>query len=232
VRAAVHGAIQTSVSLRAAEIGSRLADARAVAAGADAVEDPWASLLVGGEVTLDAAARRERIQGVLARRAVASGSVGVLELVDDASIAQRVAASAPVVDAVSRSAHARYRTWAWGAGAVAVLSALLLAVVATGPGRLLWPGVTLLVVAGPGVLAAARWRELIAAGSWPAGPLADGAVVSFWRTLTLMAGSLAPVAAESVVWVYGVVAVIGAALVTLGLVGFLVVQLRPRRRAY
>jgi hypothetical protein len=232
VRAAVHAALQTSVALRSVEIDARLADARAVSAGADERSDPWAGLLVGSDTFLDGEARRERVQGVLARRAVASGSVGVLELIEDAAVAQRLAASAPVVDAVSRSAHARYRTFAWGSGVVALVSALVLALVTVGPGRLVWPGAALLLVAVPGFLLALRWRDVSASGAWPAGPLADGAVVSFWRTLTLLTGSLAPVAADAIASVYAVVVALGGILVTLGLVAFLVLAVRPRRRPY
>jgi hypothetical protein len=231
VRRDLHAALETSFSARRSEIGARLADARAVAAGTQRSDDPWAGVLEEADaIGLSAEARLDRVQGVLARRALTSGSAGVLELVQDPAIAQRVSAAAPVVDGVARGAHTRYLTWAWGAGILAVVAAALLVVAAQGTGRVLWPGVCLLVAAGPGLALAALWRTLPGGVAWPAGPVADGAVSSLWRTLQLMAGSLAPVAAESVYWVYLLVAGSGAALVVIALTAWLAGQLRPRRR--
>jgi hypothetical protein len=232
VRRDLHAAIATSVAGREAEIAARLAEARSVVVGTVERDDPWAGVLPESEAAgLSPEAQRERVQTLLARRAVAAGSDGVLELVSDGPIAARLSAAAPAVDAVSRASHRRFLTLAWIAGAVAALAAFALVATTYGAGRVLWPGLCLLAAAGPGLALAWWWRQVPNDGVWPAGPVADGAALSLWRTLRLIVGSLAPVVADGVYWVYLLVAGTGSALVVIAAAAWLGAQVRPRRRS-
>ncbi|MBA2666613.1 MAG: hypothetical protein H0U69_06235 [Trueperaceae bacterium] len=231
VRGALHAAFETSIATRRGEITLRLAEARAVASGARRSDDPWAGVLDEAEALgLSGEERRDRVQIVLARRALSSGSAGVLELVQDAAVAQRVSAAAAVVDGIGRSAHGRYLAWAWAGGLAALVFIAVLVLVTQGPGRALWPGVCLLAAAGPGLVLALVWRDGMGGGAWPAGNVAEGAIASLWGTLRLLSGSLAPVAAERIYWVYLLVAGTGAALVLVGVAAWIGSYLRPRRR--
>jgi hypothetical protein len=232
VRHDLHAAIEASVAVRADQIAAVLDGARAGGADDPSRQDAWAEVLGGTELAgLDAAERRERVEAVLTRRALASGSAGLLELLEGTASAERLAVTAPVVDGVGRDAHRRYLLWAWAAGAASLALAALLVALTNGPGRAFWPGLCLLLAAGPGLALATRWRTLATAGELSAGAPGETLAAELERALTTLAARLAPVAAESVYWVYLVVAGSGAALLVMAAAASLAGRAQPRRRS-
>lgn len=231
VWADLHAAFESVLSAYHGEIVARLEDARAVHQGDAAPDDPWAGVVDEAEVAaLSPADAEERALQVLALRTVASGASGVLELLQDPGARDRVASAAPLLDAVSRSASARYRTWSILAGVLALLAAAVLVATASGTGRVWWPGLALVIAAAPGWALARVWRGVEPVGAYPAGPAVDGAMASVWRTGRLIASSLAPAAAETVGTIYLAVLGVGASLLLIAVAAWLARWLRPRRR--
>jgi hypothetical protein len=231
VRDVLHAALEAVVATRQGEIASRLADAGDVLAGTVSVPDPWARLVdpVGRE-RLDTAERRQSVLAELSQRAVLGGSDAVMAVLPESGVRERVIRSAPVLDLLDRRAHRRAQVLAWTLGSVALVLSAVTVATASGFGRVTWPGLAWLLGAAPGLAAAWYWRDVAPLEAWPASPAVEGVWTNLADTLRLVLGQLGPVAAETVLWAHLVPAGVGAALVLIGVTGWLGAQVRPARR--
>lgn len=146
---------------------------------------------------------------------------------------QRVEAAAPVLDSFSSRSHGRYQTWSWLIGLAALLFAVLLVGFSRGLLRLVNPGLALLIGAGLGALTFYRLdAALPIAAGLPAGAVAQGAFAALGDLVAYSVRSLPPELIQVPLRNYLVVGGLGAVLVVLALVLWLLGGLRPRRRGF
>lgn len=237
IRTSLHGLLATVLLGHYPEIEERLAEAQAALRSADSA----ASVAAGPAATLGAdleglstAEANELVVTRLARHAQLEGSNGVLSVVSDPGQIQRTELVSGVLDALSAQANAVYRRSAWLYGSAAVIVALLLAFFSQGWGRLLNPGIAIVLAAGGGALLS-RWfvstQQELGRVRLPVSAAEEGAFGHVQSLLQFLlasapAGALAGVARD---WL--LVTAIGAALIVLGVLGWLWQLLKPRRRS-
>lgn len=235
-REALHELMVAMLAGGSEEIETRLDEARAVQAGETAEVPGLSGLAASAELAgLPVDAANERIVEELARRTWQSGTTVLDELLAGDPRSERLAAARPVLAPFTRVGHDRARRLAWSSGAVALIAAALLAVLARGAGRLARPGIALLLAAAPG--AAVAWGATRAADAGeppplPSGARIEGVFAELAGLLRHLVASLPPGMAEDALRVHlvlggvGAVALVVAALVSLG------GAVRPRRRGY
>lgn len=215
-----------------AEMEARLAEAQAALAGSDDEDTSLAGLLPAAEVAgLDPEQAEERVLEALAERAYRGGGELAAAQLTRADQVDRVRSVAPVLDAFSAAAHARYLTWTWLAGIGALLLALALVGFSRGLLRVVNPGVVLLVGAGSGALLFRRLDAALPEGvALPPGARSEGVFGALGGLLTYAVRSLPEAVLALPLRNYLVVGGVGAALVVLALLFWLLRGLRPRRR--
>lgn len=235
-RTAVHELFSTMLMGRSGELTTRLEEARI---RLDDHEAPPAGL----ELLLPAEERgrlapdevNERVLDALAVRAWQQGPAGLASVLEGDPRGERLAAAEGMVAAFSRPARDAARSVAWTAGVVALIAFVVVAVLATGVGRLVRPGTALLVGAAPAALAAWWLRGRLAddlPGSLPSGARVEGVFGELAGLGRYLASSVPTSAVDLVLRVHTVVAGIGLGLVVTALILLLVGLVRPRRRGY
>lgn len=227
--------LAVTLSARRDVLASRLEQARAIVAS-DGQGETGAlpGVLSESEAAgLSAEERRSLVVTRLAQRGYRQGSPAVLEAVEEGRIRERLAVSAPFIDALDATAHARYRLWAWLAGAAAALGFLVLLGASRGWGRLANPGFALVIAASLGAFLGLRldvWLPTLAAtvGDSPVPLPATGSVGEATRFLVTL------VYPEAVEWWsrnHLVALTVGVFLLLLALLLRIVRFVRPRRRS-
>ena len=234
-RARLHELFGTMLLGREAEMESRLAEAKAVLAGSgEAEEGSLSGLLPASELAgLSPEQAEERVLEALAERAWRGGGELAAAQLTRPDQVQRVEAAAPVLDSFSSRSHGRYQTWSWLIGLAALLFAVLLVGFSRGLLRLVNPGLALLIGAGLGALTFYRLdAALPIAAGLPAGAVAQGAFAALGDLVAYSVRSLPPELIQVPLRNYLVVGGLGAVLVVLALVLWLLGGLRPRRRGF
>lgn len=237
--AALQGPVPTSLHelyaslflARSDVIASRLAEARAAVQGDKAQGDSLSGLLPASELAgLSPAEADAKVLDALAQRSYEQGSSAILALLTRSDQRTKVAEAAPLLDAFSAAAHARYLLWTWLAGALTLV--LLIVVVASSVGlrKLSNAGLAVAFGAAGGTWLFDRLGSLAPAAN-PQAALAQfgvlGGLASGFRYVTR--------ALPSELWqlplrVHLIVLGAGAALVLLAVVLALFGRFRPRRR--
>lgn len=216
------------------EMEARLAEARAALDGTPGSQAGLAGLLPAAELAgLTSQQAEERVLDALADRAWRGGSQLAAAQLTRPEQAERVRVAAPLIDLFSQQAHGRFVTWSWLAGFGVVLLLVLLVAFTRGLGRLAIPGLTLLIGAGLGALLFWRLNVVLpAAAGLPAGAQAQG-VFGALAALAAYAVRGLPQAVMSVpLRNYVAAGALGASLMLLALVLWLLGGLRPRRRGF
>ncbi len=234
-RAQLHQLFTALLSAQQPEMEARLAEAKAVLAGtADDSSDELSGLLPASELAgLSPQQADQRVLEALAEHAYRSGGVSAAVQLTRPEQVARVRGVAPLVNAFGAAAHSRYLTLTWFAGVIALLLLVLVVAFSRGWSRLTNVGIALAVGAAPGALLLDRLR-----GALPeAAPLSAGAqaqgVFAALRDLVTHAFSALPSALTALPLRNQLaVLLLGAGLVVLALVLWLLGGLRPRRRGF
>lgn len=233
-RARLHELFTTMLMGSEAEMESRLAEAKAALAGSEQESDSLTSLLPASELAgLSPAQAEERVLEALAERAWRGGGALAAAQLTRSEQVERVSAAAPVLDLFSADANRRYLLWTWLAGLAALLLVVLLVAGSRGMLRLVNPGLALLLGAGLGALAIYRLDQTLpAAAGLPAGAGAQGVFAALGGLFAHAVRSLPAEAVQLPLRNYLIVGGVGAALIALALVLWLVSGIRPRRRSF
>ena len=230
----VHGLFATLMLENESAIQSRLDTAAASLAGAQAPEPGEAPGLPGAD-ELEGLSTAEAERVILSRLAGlvhAQGAEAVHSVLTEDSQVDRLAGVTWLLDRLDDSAHRSYRTRVWLAGVVSFILALVLFAVSSGWGRVFNPGLSVLLAAGPGLLAllALQGAHARLQGSLPPGAFElEGGLLHAWRSQE-HAFSLIPVGSlELLVQDVAILAGIGALLVLIAVLGLVVQAVRPRR---
>jgi hypothetical protein len=234
-RAEVHALLQSLLLGRRGEIEARLTGAAQVLAGeADPGGDALSGLLPASQLAgLSPEEANDAVMDALARRAHQGGGALAAAQLTRQDQAERVRGVAPVIDAFSAAARARYTRWTVGAG---VLAAVLLVLV-VGFSRGLWRlgNVGLAIVFGSalGAWAFDRLRRTVPdEAALPLGAQAQGLFAAVADGLRFALASV-PRAVIEIAWRNHVIALLtGASLLLLAVVVWLLRGVRPRRRSY
>ncbi len=233
-RAEVHSLLQSLLLGRRGEIETRLAGAAQVLAGQADAGDALSGLLPASQLAgLSAEEANDAVMDALARRAHQGGGAIAAAQLTRQDQAQRVRGVAPLIDAFSAAARARYTRWTVGAG---VLAAVLLVLV-VGFSRGLWRlgNVGLAVVFGSalGAWAFDRLRRTVPDdAALPVGAQAQGLFAALADGVRFALASV-PRAVIEIAWRNHVIALLaGASLLLLAVVVWLLRGVRPRRRSY
>lgn len=232
-RSQIHQLFGSLIGGRAGELESRLAEARAVAAGqAESDTSGLSGLLPASQLAgLTPEQANEAVLDALAQRAYQGGSAIAAAQLTRPEQATKVRGVGSIIDAFSAQAHGRYTGWTTLAGVIALLLAALLVGFSRGAQRLVNLGLTVAVAVAPGAWLFSRvesWLPQVA--NLPAGAQAQGV---FGATFGLLGFAYAQVPDE----VVGLAArnhlyalLFAGALVVLALLLWLLRGVRPRRR--
>lgn len=233
-RAEVHALLESLLLGRRVEIESRLAGAAQVLSGQADAGDALSGLLPASQLAgLTPEEANAAVMNALAARAYQGGGALAAAQLTRPDQADRVRRVAPLIDAFSAAARARYTRWTVGAGVLAVV----LLVLVVGFSRGLWRlgNVGLAVVAGSALGAwafDALRRTAPDEAPLPLGAQAQGLFGSLADGLRFALASL-PAAVLDTAWRNHVVALLsGATLLVLAVVVWLLRGVRPRRRSY
>lgn len=234
-RGQIHELLSAILSGHASEMSARLEEAKGVLAGAVAEDGaglsgllPAASLAGLTQEQADALVMR-----TLAERAYEGGAALAAGQLTRLEQAQRVRGVASLLDAFGSAAHGRYLLLAYLAGFVALLLAAGVVGFSRGLLRLVNPGVAIALGAAPGAYLLERARAWVdPSAALPVGAAAEGVPA----TLTGLAAYLVARLPESVISLslrnhLGLL-LLGATLIMIALVAWLVRGVRPRRRAF
>lgn len=231
VPASLHELYAALFLARSDVIASRLAEARAAIQGDKPQGDSLSGLLPASELAgLTPAQADAKVLDALAQRSYAQGSSAILALLTRGDQRTKVAAVAPLLDAFSAGAHARYLLWTWLTGGLALILLIVLVASSVGLRKLSNVGLAVAFGAAGGTLLFGRLGSLSAAAT-PQAALAQfgvlGGLASGFRYVTR--------ALPAELWqvplrVYAITLGVGVALVLLALVLALLGRFRPRRR--
>jgi hypothetical protein len=216
------------------EMEARLAEARAALAGVPEAQAGLSGLLPAAELAgLTSEQAEERVLDALAERAWRGGSELAAAQLTRPEQVERVRVAAPLIDLFSQQAHGRFVVWSWLTGFAVLLLLLLLVAFSRGLLRLVNPGITLLIGAGLGALL--LWRldaVLPASAGLPAGAQAQGVIGTLGGLIAYAARGLPAEVIDVPLRNYVAAGGLGASLILLALVLWLLGGLRPRRRGY
>lgn len=234
-RAQAHELFSAILSGHVSEMDARLAEAKSVLAGAaDTATDGLTGLLPASALAgLTAEQADTLVLETLAERAYAGGGALAAQQLTRSGQAQRVRGVAPLIDAFGAAAHGRYLLLTYLAGAVALLLAAGVVGFSRGLQRLVNPGLAIAIGAAPGAYALDRvrlWLDPDAA--LPAGAAVEGVPATLSGLLAYAFARLPGEAVSLPLRNHVVLLLIGAALVVLALLLWLLRGLRPRRRGF
>lgn len=233
-RAEIHGLLVSLLLGRSAEIEARLAEAAQVLAGEETETDSLSGLLPASQLAgLSPEEANAAVLDALAERAYQGGSTLAAAQLTSPEQASRVRGVAPLIDAFSAQARARYTTWLIFTGVLAVLLLGLVIGFSRGLMRLSNAGIAVLLGAAAGAFIFDRARRLMPEeADLPAGPLVQGVFSALSGTLayiaTVLPGDVVALALRN----HLVLLLIGASLILLALVLWLLRGVRPRRRSF
>lgn len=232
-RSQIHQLFGSLIAGRTGELESRLAEARAVAAGqAESETSGLSGLLPASQLAgLTPEQANEAVLDALAQRAYQGGSAIAAAQLTRPEQATKVRGVGSIIDAFSARAHGRYTGWTTMAGVIALVLAALLVGFSRGAQRLVNLGIVVAVAVAPGAWLFSRvdsWLPQVA--SLPAGAQAQGV---FGATFGLLGFAYANLPDEIVALaarnhLYALL--FAGGLVVLALLLWLVRGMRPRRR--
>lgn len=234
-RAQLHELFSAILSGHVGEMQARLDEAKSVLEGAaDESAGGLRGLLPASSLAgLTPQQADALVLRTLAERAYEGGGVLAAQQLTRADQSQRVRAVAPVLDAFGAAAHGRYLGFTYLAGIVALLLVVALVAFSRGLQRLVNPGLVTLLAAAPGAWLLERvrlWSDPNAA--LPVGAAAEGVP----STLAgLAAYSLARLPTDLIgipLRNHVALLLLGASLIVLALVAWLLRGVRPRRRGF
>lgn len=235
-RVALHELFAALLAGRTDDLAARLDEARSVLADAEAAPTGLEGLLSDEDLTdLSEEEANERILDALAARAWQQGPQALEPALEGDVRSDRLAAARDAIGAFTRLARAEALRVGWIAVVVGAFALVVMAVLATGAGRLARPGAALAFGALPGALVA-WWltTRLPSDGSvpLPAGARAEG-VFGELNGLVRYVGAAVPDEAVAVLLrTHGIVAGVGLGLVLTAGILLAIGALRPRRRGY
>jgi len=233
-RAEVHGLLVSMLLGRSAEIEARLAEASQVLAGEEPDSDALSGLLPASQLAgLSPEEANAAVLDALAQRAYQGGSALAAAQLTTPEQASRVRGVAPLIDAFSAQARARYTTWLVFTGVLAVVLLALVVGFSRGLMRLSNAGLAVLLGAAAGAFLFDRARRMLPEeAALPAGPLVQGVFSALSGTLSYIATSLPGDLVSLALRNHLVLLLIGASLILLALVLWLLRGVRPRRRSF
>lgn len=233
--ARVHELLESLLLGRRAEIQARLDEAAQVLAGqSEQAEGSLRGLLPASQLAgLSDEEANSAVMDALAERAYQGGASLAAAQLTRPEQAERVRGVAPVIDAFSADARARYTRWTAFAGVVAVVLLVLLVGFSRGLWRLGNVGLAVLFGAALGAFLFDRLHRFAPSDApLPAGAQVQGLFASLWDGMR-HAVAVAPDALVELPWRNHMIALlIGASLVVLALVFSVLRGVRPRRRSF
>lgn len=231
IPARLHEFYATLLLGRTDRIASRLDEAKGVLAGTPDDVDDLSGLLPASQLAgLSPEQANEAVVDALARQSYDRGSQAVLNLMTRPDQASKMRSVAPLLDAFGASAHNRYLTWTYLAGALALVFMLLLVAFSSGMARLLNAGIVVVIAAVGGFFA---FDRLAAWGTPQAVPTPlpqQGVLGGLGSWARYAAGTLPSDTFAVPRQNFLLVMAAGGALILLALVLWLLRGVRPRRR--
>jgi hypothetical protein len=233
-RSVVHALLESLLLGRRGEIESRLSGAAQALAGQQEAGNALSGLLPASQLAgLTPEQANAAVLDALAARAYQGGGAIAAAQITRPDQSTRVRQVAPLIDAFSAAARARYTRWTVGAAVLA----LVLLVLVVGFSRGLWRlGNVGLAVAFGSALGAFAFDRLRSAvpdeAALPLGPQAQGLFASLADGLKFALAALPP-AVLDIAWRNHLVALLaGGTLIVLAIVVWLLRGVRPRRRSF
>lgn len=233
-RAEVHALLASLLLGRSGEIETRLAGAAQVLAGQSEADDALTGLLPASQLAgLSEEEANAAVMQALAERGYQGGGAIAAAQLTRQDQAERVRGVAPVIDAFSADARARYTRWTVGAGVLALVLLVLVVGFSRGLWRLGNVGLALVFGAAPfALLFDVLRRNLPDEAPLPLGAQAQGLFAALVDGVRYALAAL-PAAAFDLAWRNHVIALLaGASLLLLAVVFWLLRGVRPRRRSY
>ncbi len=233
-RAEVHALLESLLLGRRGEIETRLAGAAQVLAGRAEAQDDLRGLLPASQLAgLSESEANAAVMSALAQRAYQGGGALAAAQLTRQEQAERVRGVAPLIDAFSQDARARYTRWTVGAGVLAAVLLVLLVGFSRGLWRLGNVGLALVFGAALGALVFNWLRGAVPADApLPVGAQAQGLFGALADGARHALAAL-PQAALDLAWRnHVVVLLLGASLLLLAVVFWLLRGVRPRRRSF
>jgi len=233
-RAEVHALLASLLLGRSGEIETRLAGAAQVLAGQSEADDALTGLLPASQLAgLSEEEANAAVMQALAERGYQGGGAIAAAQLTRQDQAERVRGVAPVIDAFSADARARYTRWTVGAGVLALVLLVLVVGFSRGLWRLGNVGLALVFGAAPfALLFDVLRRNLPVEAPLPLGAQAQGLFAALVDGVRYALAAL-PAAAFDLAWRNHVIALLaGASLLLLAVVFWLLRGVRPRRRSY
>ncbi|HZJ09314.1 MAG TPA: hypothetical protein VFD39_06430 [Trueperaceae bacterium] len=233
-RAEIHGLLVALLLGRSTEIAGRLDEAARVLAGDETESDALSGLLPASQLAgLSPEEADAAVLDALAERAYDGGSTLAAAQLTNPEQGERVRGVAPLIDAFTAQARTRYTTWLILTGVLAVLLLGLVIGFSRGLMRLSNAGIAIVLGAAAGAFLFDRARRLLPEdAALPAGPLVQGVFSALSGTLayivTALPGDVVALALRN----HLVLLLIGASLILLALVLWLLRGVRPRRRSF
>lgn len=214
-------------------IASRLAEAKAVLKGEERKTANLQGLLPASKLAgLSPQKADAVVLSALAERSYQQGASGILALMTRSDQRAKVQRIAPLLDAFSSAAHARYLAWTWLAGVLALLFLVVVMVTTSGLLRLVYAGIAVALGAAGGAWFFDRAGSLGPGSATPQTALAQfGVLGGLGSGIRYVAGALPPDLWSLPLRNHLIVLIFGGALVLLAVVLWLLQRLRPRRRA-
>jgi len=233
--AEVHELLVSLLLGRHAEIQARLDEAAQVLAGQpEESADSLRGLLPASQLAgLSDEEANAAVMDALAERAYQGGAALAAAQLTRSEQANRVRRVAPLIDAFSADAGARYTRWTAFAGVIAVLLLVLLVGFSRGLWRMGNVGLAVLFGAGLGAYLFDRLRRSAPdEAPLPGGAQVQGLFASVWDGLR-HAVAVTPDALIELPWRNHMIALlVGASLLVLALVFSVLRGVRPRRRSF
>ena len=232
VRSSLHDLFITLLLSRGETVSVRLKQSRAALAEVDP-PDAIPGVLPASRLEGLSPEEADRVVlSVLAEQAFAEGVEVVADQVIDVEQASRLQSVAGVVDRLTRAAHRRYLQITWWTGTLALLFLAGLMVFSRGLGRLVNPGLALMLAAGPGAVLFTWLNGLLesAVEILPASIRTTGAIAFLGDLLGYIGARLPIEVFDLLSRNHLIVLLVGAGLVALALLVRLGQLLRPRRR--
>lgn len=233
--AEVHQLLESLLLGRQAEIQARLDEAAQVLAGQPETEtDSLRGLLPASQLAgLSEAEANAAVMTALAERAYQGGAALAAAQLTRAEQADKVRGVAPLIDAFTAEARARYTRWTAFAGVLAALLLVLLVGFSRGLWRVGNVGLAVLFGAGLGAFLFDRLRRFAPdEAPLPSGAQVQGLFASVWDGIR-HAVAVLPDALIELAWRNHMIALLGgASLLVLALVFSVLRGVRPRRRSF
>ncbi len=233
-RAQLHELFAAILSGHMSEMAVRLDEAKSVLAGADKGSGGISGLLPASSLAgLTPEQADVLVVRTLAERAYEGGGELAASQLTRADQAQRVRNVAPLLDAFGSAAHGRYLAFTYLAGVIALLLVVSVVGFSRGLMRLVNPGLAILLGAAPGAYLLERTRLWVnPEAAVPAGAAVEGVPATLAGLATYLVARLPLEVVTVPLRDHLALLLLGATLIVLALVAWLVRGVRPRRGAY